>query len=175
MTRTIKEAIILGVLAIVLAFAANTVSPKGISLKGTWYDNREKQELEIPPSYDPQTDSLLTMQEAFMLWKNGSIFIDARDPENYDEGHIPGAINLPFEEWDDYWEAVRPQLNPDSTIVCYCDGFDCELSLFAARELKLDGYPKALTFFGGFHKWVNAKLPYDNNLGQQNNASETDR
>lgn len=175
MTRTIKEAITLGILAIVLAFAVNTVSPKGISLVGTWYDNREKQELEIPPSYDPQFDSLLTMQEAFMLWKNNATFIDTRDPQAYAEGHIPGAISLPFEEWNDYWEYVKPLINSSDTIVCYCDGFDCELSLFAARELKIEGYPNALTFFGGFHKWVEAKLPRDSSSAQDETGTVQDK
>ena len=46
-------------------------------------------------------------------------------------------------------------------IVAYCGGFDCELSLFAARELKSLGYEKSYTFFGGWQKWVDAGLPIE--------------
>ena len=161
MKRALIEAILLALIAIVMAFAVNGVSPNGISLKGSWYDNREKQELEIPPSYDPDMDSLLTMQEAFILWKEGAIFLDTREPYEYDEGHIPGAINLPFDYWDDCWPRVEPLLTISDTIVCYCGGFDCELSLFAARELKVTGYTHALIFFGGINKWVEAELPLE--------------
>jgi rhodanese-related sulfurtransferase len=161
MKKSIKDAVILTVFAIVLAFIVNTVSPRGISLVGTWYDNREKQELDIPPSYDPATDSLLTMQEAFNLWETGATFLDAREPEEYDHGHIPGAINLPFDYWDDCWDRVEPLLAPTDTIVAYCGGFDCELSLFTARELKALGYNNALIFFGGINKWEEANLPLE--------------
>jgi rhodanese-related sulfurtransferase len=161
MKKVVLEAILLTGLAAALAFAVNSVSPKGLSLIGTWYDNRHKVVLDVPPSYSPETDSLLTMQEAFMLWKNGAVFIDTREPDEFAAGHIPGAINLPFEQWDDYWECVGPELTLGSKIVCYCGGLDCELSLFAARELITMGYADAYIFFVGYLKWIEAELPYE--------------
>lgn len=161
MKKAFIEAIFLAAAAIVIAFAVNIVSPNGIGLKGSWYDNREKQELEIPPSYDPDMDSLITMQEAFTLWKDGAVFLDTREPYEYDEGHIPGAINLPFDYWDDCWPRIEPQLELSDTIVCYCGGFDCELSLFTARELQIMGFENALIFFGGINKWIEAELPLE--------------
>jgi rhodanese-related sulfurtransferase len=161
MKRVLTEAIFLTIVAVVIAFAVNSVSPNGIRLRGEWYDNREKTELEIPPSYDSDIDSLLSLQEAFILWQDGAIFLDTREPDEYDEGHIPGAINLPFDYWDDCWPRVEPQLGLIDTIVCYCGGFDCESSLFTARELQITGYNDALIFFGGINKWVEAELPLE--------------
>ncbi len=161
MIKIVKDATILLLVAVVLAFAANSISPNGISSGGTWYDNRHRIELDIPPSYDPKTDSLLTMQEAFMLWKNQAVFIDTREQFEYNEGHIPNALNLPFEEWDCCWEEVSAELTPDTIIVCYCGGLDCELSLFAARELKAIGYPNTYIFFGGYQKWLEYGLPWE--------------
>jgi len=161
MLKSLKEALILAILAAVLALIFNFLSPNGIALSGTWYDNREKVVLEEPPSYDPTVDSLLTMQDAFALWKDSATFIDAREPDEYAAGHIPGAYCLPFEEWDDYWDGVVDYLAPEKKIVCYCGGLDCELSLFAARELKNLGYPNSYIFFGGYEKWVAAELPIE--------------
>ena len=161
MLKTLKEALMLALVAAVLALIFNFVSPKGIALSGTWYDNREKVVLDEPPSYDPTVDSLLTMQDAFGLWKDSTTFIDAREHDEYEEGHIPGAYSLPFEEWDDYWNGVVGHLAKDKKIVCYCGGLDCELSLFAARELKSQGYANAYVFFGGYEKWIAADLPIE--------------
>jgi len=173
MKKTVIEALQLGIITIIIAFIVNTVSPNGITLKGDWYDNREKTELEIPPSYDSAMDSLLSMQEAYILWKSGAKFIDARDPEDYETGHIPGAISLPFDFWDGYWADVEPLLAPTDTIVCYCGGFDCESSLFAAREFKTIGYPNALIFFGGINHWEQAKLPLEYGSGETESISDS--
>lgn len=160
MINTIKEAITLLILAIIISFGANFISPKGIPFIGTWYDNRSRIEMEKPPSYDPDFDSLLTMEDAFSLWKSGeAIFIDTRESDEYTEGHIPGAINLPFEEWDDYWDEVSAHITPESKIVTYCGGFDCELSVDVARELKVLGYPSTYIFFSGYNKWLKLNLP----------------
>ena len=167
MRKTVIEAISLTVLATVLAFGVNSLSPKGISLVGTWYDNRDKIELDEPPSYDATTDTLLTMNQAFNLWQNSGIFIDTREPDEYEEGHIPGALNLPFEQWDDYWYLVEPYLDVDSELILYCGGLDCELSLFAARELQIIGYPNSYIFFGGYHKWVKARMPVEIGCGDE--------
>jgi rhodanese-related sulfurtransferase len=162
MFKVIRDAILLTALAAVLAFGVNAISPNGIPLKGVWFDNRAKQELVIPPSYDAKLDSLLTMDDAFTLWRDKqATFIDTREPEEYFGGHIPGAINLPFEKWDEYWPKVEAQLTKTTKIVCYCGGLDCELSLDAARELKVLGYPNAYIFFGGVKKWQDLKLPLE--------------
>lgn len=158
--NTIKEAISLLILATVVAFGANFISPKGIPLIGTWYDNRSHIELEKPPYYDPDFDSLLTMEDTFILWKSGkAVFIDTREPDEYAKGHILGAINLPFEKWDDYWDEVSLYLSPESKIVTYCGGFDCDISVDAARELKVLGYLNTYIFTGGYNKWLKLNLP----------------
>ena len=138
MAKTLKDAILIILSALVLAFAVNAISPNGIHIVGVWYDNRHKIELATPPSFDSKVDSLLTMEDAFALWQaKQAIFLDAREPEDYNKGHIPGAYNFPFEEWDQYWESIKTKLTPETRIVCYCGGLDCELSLDMARELKV--------------------------------------
>jgi len=162
MVGTLKDAILILVVSTIVAFSVNALSPNGIAIKGVWYDNRHKVELEKPPSYDPKVDSLLAMEDAFSLWESRqAIFLDAREPNEYAEGHIPGAINFPFEEWDQYWADIQTKIKPESKLVCYCGGLDCEASLDMARELKFQGYPNAYIFFGGIKKWVELNLPLE--------------
>lgn len=164
--KTLRYAIIIIILGAVVGFAANfarnLTNSGGLSLKLPWEDNRKfSGATEIPPSYQPG-DSLLSLRDAHEIYAKGkAIFIDAREPGDYQEGHIKGAISFPFEHWDEYWGAIRPMLDSTREIVAYCGGLDCELSLFAARELQRLGYGKAYIFFGGWEKWKEAGLPIE--------------
>jgi len=167
--KSIRDAIVIVVVAAIVGFAVNairTASGGGLPLDTPWPDNRTITQLEFPMSYDSTMDSLVTLEQAYNIYLTGNaIFLDAREEQEYDEGHIKGAYNLPFEFWDDYWTGVEPYLDKDKEIVAYCGGLDCELSLFEARELKSLGYEKAYTFFGGWQKWEEAGLPIETTEG----------
>jgi rhodanese-related sulfurtransferase len=162
--KTIRDSIIIVIIGSCIGLLINvarTSGSKGLPLGTPWPDNRTIRQLETPPSYQ-QGDSLLTVEQAYNLYLSGkAVFLDAREEAEYKEGHIKGAINMPFEQWDSYWESVKPKLDSTTEIVAYCGGLDCELSLFEARELKRLGYNKAYIFFGGWLKWQDAKLPVD--------------
>ena len=164
--KTIRDALIIVIIAGAIGLAVNTArvagDKGGLKLNTPWPDNRKIQILETPPSYDASLDSLLSLSDAYNLFlEPGVIFLDAREPEDFNSGHIKGAINLPFEEWDTYWPSVEPLLHKDIEIVAYCGGLDCEASLFLARELRQLGYSKCYTFFGGILKWQDEKLPLE--------------
>lgn len=167
--KTLRDAILIIIIGAAIGLgvnAARTAGGEGLPLKTHWLDNRKIQALDKPPSYQPG-DSLLSLDEAYSLYLDSmTLFLDARSPDDYDQGHIKGAINLPFEQWDQYWNNIKPKLDPKREIVCYCEGLDCELSLFAARELKQQGYPKAYIFFGGWLKWKEAGLPLESSEQQ---------
>lgn len=178
--KTIRNALLIiilaGIAGILINIARIWLGFNGLAFSTPWPDNREKVELETPPSYMPcdstnvpNCDSLISLQQAYGLYLKGdAIFLDAREEEEYDDGHIAGALNLPFEFWDDYWASVEPELDPNKEIVVYCGGLDCELSLFEARELKGMGYEKAYTFFGGWQKWLDAGLPIEKSDSMNN-------
>ncbi len=163
--KTIRDAILIVIIAAALGFGVNAarvrLSMGGLPLSTPWPDNRKIQKLAVPPSYQPG-DSLISLEDAYNLFlQKKAIFIDARGQSEYSDGHIKGALNLPFEEWDSYWESVKGNLSPDTEIVAYCEGLDCELSLFLERELKQQGYKKTYTFFGGWLTWKDEGLPIE--------------
>lgn len=90
---------------------------------------------------------------------DAALIVDARDAEEYAEGHIPGAINLPYDEA--VTDPVRLQnlAAPDRPIVVYCGGGTCEVSINLANELYYGaGYPKVAVYMGGFPEWVEKGL-----------------
>jgi len=49
------------------------------------------------------------------------LIVDTRGEYEYRQGHIPGAINIPQEQFDNI-EALMPK-DKDMQIVFYCRGF----------------------------------------------------
>ena len=63
-----------------------------------------------------------------------AIFIDARDSEDYNSGHIENAINIPFDYYEDY-ENVINELDDTIPYIIYCSGEECSLSMDLADYL----------------------------------------
>jgi rhodanese-related sulfurtransferase len=82
------------------------------------------------------------------MMKNNEVnVVDVRAAEDYAEGHIPGAINLP----KDQWQTVKG-LRKDKTNVLYCYSHVCHLAAAAAVEFAGQGYP-VMELDGGWRWW----------------------
>lgn len=77
------------------------------------------------------------------------IVIDARAPERYEQGHIPGAINVPHRTMTAESTASLPK---DKLIVTYCDGIGCNASTKAALKLSSFGF-RVKEMIGGMDWW----------------------
>jgi rhodanese-related sulfurtransferase len=79
--------------------------------------------------------------------------VDVRAAEDYVEGHIPGAINLPKTEWGNA-KLVKAKLNKKKINVLYCYSQVCHLAATAAVEFAKQGYP-VMELDGGWRWWKN--------------------
>ena len=79
--------------------------------------------------------------------------LDVRGPEDYEKGHIPGAVNLPKEKWES-----AQGLSKEKTNVVYCYSQTCHLAAAAAVGFAKKGYP-VVELEGGFQTWQRAGLP----------------
>ena len=92
----------------------------------------------------------ITAEEAKQIMdsEEGYIILDVRTQEEYDEGHIPGAIVIPHEEIAEKAEEVLT--DKDQLILVYCrSGRRSKIAAEALLEL---GYTN-IKEFGGIIDW----------------------
>ncbi len=82
------------------------------------------------------------------------IVLDVRPSEEYEAGHIAGAISVPFEHLDER----AATLPPGAEIVAYCRGPYCILAPQALELLNRKGF-SARRLEDGFPEWRRAGLP----------------
>lgn len=136
--------VLLGSLA---GLAGNRVSPRGIPLVA-------------PPKRAAAVEEFIPLERAKLLWGRGeALFLDAREPEDYAAGHIGNALNLPAQSFARHFGEIAPILSPESELVLYCDGVECELSHRLRESLRQAGHTNTHLLFNGWTAWRQAGLP----------------
>jgi rhodanese-related sulfurtransferase len=88
-----------------------------------------------------------------------AVFVDARESEEFELAHIAGAINIPFDYYDEYMETIDA-LNYDDVFIIYCSGGECSLSLDLADVFFGDkAFENIFVFEGGLPAWKDAGYP----------------
>jgi rhodanese-related sulfurtransferase len=82
------------------------------------------------------------------LRRNDVVLVDVRPAEEFDAGHIQGAVSIPLDELDER----LTELPPDSEIVAYCRGAFCAYAHEAVRRLRAEGR-SARRLEGGWPEW----------------------
>jgi len=111
----------------------------------------------IPDVPGPLKLELATLKRLYDA--NAALVLDAREAAEYVEGHISGAISLPYNDAladPDRVSHLDPGGRP---IVVYCSGGDCELSMDLAKVLIQSGRRRVLIYEGGFPEWQSAGYP----------------
>lgn len=85
-----------------------------------------------------------------------AVVVDARMPEDYAAGHVPGAVNVPPGLMDDEIAAIIGPPPGDKPLVVYCSDPACPLSGDLAFGLGLAGYEGVRIFEGGMQGWLDA-------------------
>jgi len=99
------------------------------------------------------TEQLKALLEA----KRDSILIDARTPEEYEQAHIPGAVNIHEKNLD----CGLLQLPSDrkAPLVIYCNGIKCGKSAKMAQRIEAAGYENISIYREGIPVWEERNLP----------------
>jgi rhodanese-related sulfurtransferase len=84
--------------------------------------------------------------------ENNLVVVDVRAAEDFEKGHIPGAINVP----KGHWENVQG-LSREKTNVVYCYTQPCHLAANACVQFASKGYP-VMELEGGFEAWRDNEL-----------------
>ena len=90
--------------------------------------------------------------------KEDFILIEVLLPELFNLWHIPGAINIPA---DDFRDIAPGKLGKDQEIVVYCRSLTCGASDRAADALEDMGYKNIIIFRGGKKEWEEKGYPVE--------------
>jgi rhodanese-related sulfurtransferase len=103
----------------------------------------------------------VNLAQAYALFQQGSLFIDARPADEFHELHVPKSLNItPDQVSADLAEKVA-DLAREREIVVYCGQVSCDLALKVAEQLQALGFTRVTAFVGGFRAWDEAGYPAD--------------
>ena len=153
MRRSLLQAVAIVLLSGTIALAVNSLRPDGIP----WVENWQKKVLN-----EQLTGGLpaVSLQEAREAYEAGfALFVDARDPDFFKAGHIPGAVNLPVKDFDRVLPKLKESLLAAPMVITYCDGASCEMSVELTEKLLFAGLEHVEIFTGGIQQWKAAGQP----------------
>ena len=87
--------------------------------------------------------------------------LDVRPKEEFEAGHVQGAINIPIEELQRHLK----DFEPGQEVIAYCRGPHCILAFDAVAQLRKGGL-QARRLENGFPEWKVAGLPVEDNLNK---------
>ena len=86
------------------------------------------------------------------------VLIEVLRAVDYEEGHLPGAINIPAAR---IGREAKERFDLDREIVVYCRNFACRSSTVASDKLDSLGFRNVFEYKGGKQDWKEAGLPLE--------------
>lgn len=82
------------------------------------------------------------------------LLVDARESEQFTAGHIPGAVSLPANSYEEALLFFAEEHGREKTVVVYCGSEDCDLSAELAARLQAEaGFTDVRILRGGILAW----------------------
>jgi len=97
-----------------------------------------------------------------------ALILDARPSLFFEQGHVPGALNLPRDDFARDYQNLSLSLKAatDKPIIVYCSGGECHDSSLVANALLTLGFTRVSVFTGGWDAWSAAGLPASTGSGR---------
>jgi len=89
------------------------------------------------------------------------VVVDVREQDEWDEGHIPGAVHIPRGHLESRIERAAP--DPSRRVLLYCSAGN--RSAFAAKTLEEMGFEDVASLAGGFTDWKRNGFPVELHAG----------
>ena len=153
--QAIRQMVLLVAMAILLGIAFNSVRRSPLPYLGDWSAGARMKT-------HSGENLMISLDAAQTLFKRDDVkFIDARDPEEFDKGHVKGAVNLPWHDVDNYFMEIAGDLDPAVMVITYCDGETCTLSRDLALFLMDMGFSNVRVLVDGWSLWTKNNLPVE--------------
>ena len=133
----VRQALLLIVLALVPAIG-----------EAIYFRNKVSWQSPIPAS------ELVTVEQA-RSWGDNVIWVDARPDNEFERDHIPGAILLNEDSWNELLPQFLGQWSPEKRVVVYCSAQSCNASREVAKRLREEAQLKnVFVLDGGWEGWL---------------------
>lgn len=145
--------VLLGSLCLFLASTAlgllvNHFSPRGLPLFPP-AQSQAPAALPLPAGIES-----ISPEQAYAAFQSRTaLFVDARTPEEYAKGHIPGALNLPPRDFDARFPDLADRVESAPQLIVYCRSLECSDAIETAERLH-ELIPKPVGVFArGWEVW----------------------
>ena len=102
----------------------------------------------IPPS------EMVSVDQA-RAWGGNVIWVDARPDAEFARDHVPGAVSLNEDRWNELLPHFLAAWSPGKKIVVYCSAESCDLAREAAERLRKEAQiPEVFVLEGGWEAWL---------------------
>ena len=99
----------------------------------------------------------MTVGEA-LRFGNQIYWVDARPDEQFQADHIPGAVQLNEDRWNQLLPEMLASWAPDKRVIVYCSSQSCGTSREVARRLRTEaGLKNVFVLDGGWEAWLEGK------------------
>lgn len=158
--KELTRALLIGLAGCLVGLTVNTLRGDGLPLVPDEVLTTTVSGADTLATGAAETLAVLGFEEVDALFrKELAIFLDSREAEDYEAGHISGAVSVPLSAYRD--GEVPLYVPKGSLVVIYCAGGDCELSQDLARLLVKDGYRKVRVYEGGYEEWEALGMPVE--------------
>ena len=105
----------------------------------------------IPPSESVNVDQA-------RAWGQNAIWVDARPDEEFVHDHVPGALSLNEDRWNELLPEFLAAWSPGKKVIVYCSSLSCNASREVARRLRKEAQlPDVFVLEGGWEAWLKEK------------------
>ena len=103
------------------------------------------------------TSEMVTAAQA-RAWGSNAIWVDARPDAEFASDHVPGAVSLNEDRWNELLPQVLAVWSPEKKVVVYCSSLSCNASREVARRLRKEAQlPNVFVLKGGWEEWLKSK------------------
>ena len=100
---------------------------------------------------------MVTVAQA-RAWGANAIWVDARPDVEFEREHVPGAVPLNEDRWNELLPQFLAAWSPEKRVVVYCSSQSCNASREVARRLRDEAQLKnVFVLKGGWEEWLKKK------------------
>ena len=91
-------------------------------------------------------------------WGDNAIWVDARPDNEFDRDHVPGALSLNEDRWNELLPQFLAVWSPEKKVVVYCSTQGCNASREVAHRLRSEAQLKdVFVLEGGWEEWLKSR------------------